>query len=1006
MKKRVKLIVNFAGMIVLASATVIGNVVCNIFESQINSYLCPPISNNKSNSTESASGEDLVKEIVMEGSVLAKNNGVLPLSKSDNNKINIFGWSVTDWVMSGGGSGTVSPKDNDWNNTVDLLKAFDLYEYGVSYNQDLIDAYSKFHKPFRNVGFGQGGQRGRTDIFEPKLNDKSVYSDELLENAKNYSDTALFVISRTGHESGDVSPDYIKVTNTEKEMLTYLGENYKNVIVLINACNTMVLDFIDTIPGIDACLVVGATGTHGARAIPYLLYGDNSPSGHFADTYAYELESNVNYDYITNIGKYTNANEYLGDLATKSDAYMDFAEGIYVGYKWYETADKEGIWNNAKYTRKVLDREGKEVTLKGYDSVVQYPFGYGLSYTKFEWSNPVITVKDKNGKEITNGTFTDESKITIDVTVKNIGETAGKDVVQVYLTAPYKDGQIEKSYVSLVGYEKTIKLEPQSEQKVSIEIDPNDFTSYDCYDKNENGFKGYELESGDYELKLMTDSHHLKEMSKNTFALKVEDTIKISKDKVTGVEVSNKFTYPTAYDGYSLDGNNGDENANIPFISRNNLPDPYEFKRGENRKITASIAKKVKITQELGDEWDNATTDVFGKEVDQTKEKWGQTNTSYKLAENGRITELGYELGANYDDARWDDLLNQLKIGSATNLVGNGYSITRINEIGLPSLLAYDGPLQIKGYNPGVDGKVGNGYTSNTVLAQTFNKKLALEWGVSYGTDCVNLNVASAWAPGTNIHRTPIGGRNFEYYSEDPFLSSTMVVNAITGLQRTGTFPYLKHFALNPTENHRNYLYNWCTEQALRETYLKSFQKAIEVADCMGLMTSYGRIGICYTGGSEALIEGVARQEWGFKGVIVTDYSYDNKFMNIDHGLRAGNDLGMGSKLNYMGADYSFNYSDSSTPRIQKQLKKAVKHACFAYAHTQLINKNWNEYIKDHPDEGKTIDSAVIIDSWNWWKPTIVAFDIMIGCGIAIWAYETIRKKSWFEGNKEDNTNE
>ena len=174
----------------------------------------------------------------------------------------------------------------------------------------------------------------------------------------------------------------------------------------------------------------------------------------------------------------------------------------------------------------------------------------------------------------------------------------------------------------------------------------------------------------------------------------------------------------------------------------------------------------------------------------------------------------------------------------------------------------------------------------------------------------------------------------------------------------------------------------------------------------MGLMTSYGRIGNCYTGGSEALIEGVTRQEWGFKGVIVTDYSYDNKFMNIDHGLRAGNDLGMGSSLNYMGADYSFNYSESATPRIQKQLKKAVKHACFAYAHTQVINKNWNEYVKDHPDEGKTIDSAVIIDSWNWWKPTIVAFDIMVGCGIVIWAYETIRKKSWFEDNKEDNTNE
>ncbi len=225
----------------------------------------------------------------------------------------------------------------------------------------------------------------------------------------------------------------------------------------------MVLEPLDNIKGIDAVLVVGATGTHGAAAIPYLLYGDTSPSGHFADTYAYELESNVNYDYITNLGKYTNASEYLGDLASKSDAYMDFVESIYVGYKWYETADHDGIWNNSKYSRTILDNEGNNKTLKGYDSVVQYPFGYGLSYTTFEWSNASIEIKDKDNKVVSDGYITDESKITINVTVKNTGDIAGKDVVQVYLTAPFTKGGIEKSYVNLVGYEKTIVLEPQSE---------------------------------------------------------------------------------------------------------------------------------------------------------------------------------------------------------------------------------------------------------------------------------------------------------------------------------------------------------------------------------------------------------------------------------------------------------------------------------------------------------------------------------------------------------------
>lgn len=1000
MNKRVKYVINFAGMLVVIASAVIGNVLCSIFESQINSFFCPPISNNSNNEVSTASGEELAKNIVLDGAVLAKNNGALPLNKSSDNKINIFGWSVTDWVMSGGGSGTVSPKDNDWNNTIDLLKAFDNYEYGVTYNQDLIDAYSAFKSPTRNVGFGQSSGRGNTIITEPAITDKTVYTDKLLEDAKAFSSTALVVISRTGHESGDLDPIYLHLTDKEKELLTYVGENYEKVVVLINACNTMVLEPLDNIKGIDAVLVVGATGTHGAAAIPYLLYGDTSPSGHFADTYAYEFESNVNYDYITNLGKYTNASEYLGDLSNKSDAYMDFVESIYVGYKWYETADHEGIWNNSKYSRTILDNEGNNKTLKGYDSVVQYPFGYGLSYTTFEWSNASIEIKDKDNKVISDGYITDESKITINVTVKNTGAVAGKDVVQVYLTAPFTKGGIEKSYVSLVGYEKTIVLEPQSEQKLSIEIDANDFTSYDCYDMNKNNHTGYELESGDYELKLMTDSHNMKKLDKNTFVVKVKDTINLTKDKYTGQDVNNKFTYPNAYDGYALDGNNGEENANIPYIKRGAFPDPYEFKKGENRKVTSEIAKKVRINQTLGDEWDNATKDVFGRDVDTSKVLWNQTSTSHKISSNGRVTELGYELGNNYDDEKWEELLNQAKISSAVNLVGNGYAIVSVNEIGLPSLSAYDGPLQIKGYNPGIDGKVGTGYPSNTVLAQTFNKKLALQWGVSYGTDCVNFNIASTWAPGTNIHRTPIGGRNFEYYSEDPYLSSTTVVNAIIGLQRTGTFPYLKHFALNPTENHRNYLYNWCTEQALRETYLKSFQKAIQVADCMGLMTSYGRAGICYTGGSEALIEGVARTEWGFKGVIVTDYSYDNKFMNIDHGLRAGNDLGMGSKLNFLGADYSFNYTETATPRIQRQLKKAIKHAAYAYLHTQCINKAWNEYVKEHPDQGETIDSAVLIDSWNWWKPTVLAIDIMVGCGIVCWAYFVIRRKEWFEEAK------
>ena len=247
MNKRVKYVLNFAGMLVVIASAVIGNVLCSIFESQINSFFCPPISNNSNNEVSTASGEELAKNIVLDGAVLAKNNGALPLNKSSDNKVNIFGWGVTDWVMSGGGSGTISPKENDWNNTVDLLRAFDNYEYGITYNQDLIDAYSSYHDPVKNVGFGQSGGRGNPNFFEPKITDKSVYTDKLLEDAKVFSSTAIVVISRTGHESGDLTPKYLNLTDTEKELLTYVGENYEKVVVLINACNTMVLEPLDNI---------------------------------------------------------------------------------------------------------------------------------------------------------------------------------------------------------------------------------------------------------------------------------------------------------------------------------------------------------------------------------------------------------------------------------------------------------------------------------------------------------------------------------------------------------------------------------------------------------------------------------------------------------------------------------------------------------------------------------------------------------------------------------------
>ena len=614
-------------MIALIVAVNIGNTVADTFALQLTAYLCPPIVDNSAVDKAQAAASELAKEVELEGATLLKNDNVLPLSKTDDKKVNVFGYGSVDWVYGGignGCSGQVRPENDDINSAVDLIKS--LKRYGISTNTEIQDFYKSWCEPVNLIKNPNEIDRTTARLLREPSMDK--YSSDLLSRAKEYSSTAIAVISRICHENIDLpnyqekggpgqvtdySRHYLEISTEEEEMLKYLGDNYEKVIVVINTGNMMELSFMDTIKGLDACVYVGTTGTQAAISIPSLLYGDTPFSGKLADTIPYSFDySPASYStwYIKN--GYTNS-------PNENGWGVDYVEGIYVGYKWFETADHEGIWNNSKYSRTILDNEGNNKTLKGYDSVVQYPFGYGLSYTTFEWSNASIEIKDKDNKVVSDGYITDESKITINVTVKNTGAVAGKDVVQVYLTAPFTKGGIEKSYVNLVGYEKTIVLEPQSEQKLSIEIDANDFTSYDCYDMNKNNHTGYELESGDYELKLMTDSHNMKKLDKNTFVVKVKDTINLTKDKYTGQEVNNKFTYPNAYDGYALDGNNGEENANIPYIKRGEFPDPYEFKKGENRKVTSEIAKKVRINQTLGNEWDNATKDVFGRDVDTSK---------------------------------------------------------------------------------------------------------------------------------------------------------------------------------------------------------------------------------------------------------------------------------------------------------------------------------------------------------------------------------------------------
>ena len=981
MNKGIIRCLNFSGMAVVIAGTIIGNVIADTHESQINAFLCAAVVNEEERNQSLEKGQELSKQIVEEGCVLLKNeNKTLPLSLDNDKKVNVFGYGSVEWCTHGEGSGRVRDETGDESQKVDLIKA--LNRYGISCNTELQDMYKKFKEPEEYI------DKINSNIIDyvtnPDFNDKNYYSDSLLENAKNYSSTAIVVITRHGSEGTDASKvrqkkykynedttrTYLDLSTEEEDMLKYVTNNFEKVVVLVNSTNIVNLSFLKTINNIGACMMVGPTGTKGATIVPKLLYGEANPSGKLVDTIPYDFKSNVNYNFTGSgyIKSYTGTEGLYGGMA-----YTDYVEGIYVGYKWYETADKEGLWND------VNNEFGK-----GYDGVVQYPFGYGLSYTSFEYE------LEKVSPEI-NSFITNETEIELNIKVTNTGNVAGKDVVEAYVSLPYTKGGIEKTSIQLCGFEKTGLIEAGKSQVVKITIDADDFKSYDCYDKNNNGFKGYELEKGDYEVKIMNDCHNISDIKvdnkvqKGVFNFKVNETLKLENDKVTGQKVSNKFTGSDAIDGASLDGIEADGyNNNIKFISRENLPNPYEYKDETRRAITDIVKKMNTMTKDWATSWDKATTDVYGNPVHNEKVTWNAKN-GLKVFENGAVTELGLKLGKDYNDPDWEKVLDQLSIEEIVTMIGPSYGTSALNSIGKPFLAEFDGPSQIRGFT---SAPRGTGYPSQTMLAQTWSKLLAYQFGLSYGADMASLNVSGTWAPGCNIHRSSFGGRNFEYYSEDTFITSEMAYNVSKGLKNTGRYAYLKHFVLNDMEVGRMWMYTWCTEQALRETYLKAFEKSVKTGMVNGLMTTYGRIGGCYTGGSEALISGVTRTEWLFNGAIISDYSNDNRFMNVDHGIRGGSDLGMGCKLNNSSTPFTLEYSTSSSNRLQYRLREVAHHVTWSW-----LNSMYAQSIYDPSKDGVSyVISTTTIEPWMWWRAVLVDLDVLVGFGCLFWIYMLFRK--------------
>ena len=827
-KTKRKLVRTEAGIAILLALVIVVNMICF---GPMNSMISLATGNGTISEETSAEATDLVEQIAEEGIVMLKNeDNILPLD--DSNKLNVFGWASTNPCYGGTGSGSLS----DAYETVTLLQG--LENAGFELNTELSDFYTDYRADRPVVGMWE------QDWTLPEPTADS-YTDDLLNNAKEFSDTAMVVITRVGGEGADLPTDlsqvtytdnsteykdfeegehFLQLSQTEEDMLNLVCENFDNVVVVYNGANAMELGFLNEHEQIKGALWCPGTGQSGFNALGRILSGEVNPSGKTSDTFVADLTATPTWN---NFGSffYDNTEEFnmtqVGFDGTEQivpPSFVNYVDGIYVGYRFWETAAAEGLIN--------------------YDEAVVYPFGYGLSYTTFTQEMGEITETD--------GT------ISFDVTVTNTGDVAGKDVVEVYYNPPYTNGGIEKATANLVAFEKTEMLEPGASEVVTITFNAEDMASYDY----QNAL-GYVLEAGDYEISINSDSHTV--IDSQTY--NVPETITYSGDNMRSTdktEVTNQFasaegdvTYLSRADGFA----NYDEATAAP--------------------ASLSMTDEQKATFLNNGNYDPANYNNEEDEMPTTG------------ADNG--VELADLRGVDYDDEQWDALLDQMTVSDMDQLIAiGGYQTSAIDSIGKVQTIDCDGPASI---NNNFTGTGSVGFPSAVMIASTWNKDIANAFGQSIGKMADEMGVSGWYAPAMNIHRSAFAGRNFEYYSEDGLLSGKIAAAAIQGAEEYGVYAYMKHFALNDQETNRNsMLCTWSNEQAIREIYLKPFEISVKEGGCDAVMSSFNYIGTEWAGGYAPLCQTVLRDEWGFRGMVLTDYFGVYGYMNSDQGIRNGTD--------------------------------------------------------------------------------------------------------------------
>lgn len=842
---------------------------------------------------------EVAEEIMEDGIVLLKNESLLPLNETK--KLNIFGWESINPAYGGAGSGGI----NDLYDIVSLNQG--LENAGFSINQELVDFYNNYGADNPEMSI----QKQSWTLPEPPVD---TYSDELIKSAKEFSDVAVVVLSRkAGEDHNDIPMDvrkaaydnnsdeyddfpegehYLQLSQTERDMVDMVCSNFDNVIVVYNGANQFELGFADEYPQIKSVVWCPGTGNVGFNALGKVFSGEVNPSGKTPDTFIYDMTTapwwnNAEKTEYTNLADMAVEGMNAGTAQVYAPAFTNYVEGIYVGYKYYETAAQEGA----------ID----------YDKTVQYPFGYGLSYTEFEQKMGELEEKD--------------GQISVDVEVTNTGDVAGKDVVEVYYKPPYTNGGIEKSSANLIEFAKTDLLQPGESQTVTVTFSIEDMASYD-----ENNAKAYVLEKGDYVISINSDSHTV--LDQKTYTAD-KDVVYKGENKRTSDDTAATNVFE-------------DAKGDVTYLSRADHFANYE--EATAAPASAELGEPYVSEYHLNSNFDK-TTYLNDEDVMPTTG-----------ADNGLT--LADMRDADYDDPRWEKLLDQLTVDEMANMIAMaGYQTAAMDSVGKVATLDFDGPAAINNNFTGV-GSIG--FPIEVVVASTWNKELAQAWGECMGKISQEMGAEGWYAPGMNTHRTAFGARNYEYFSEDGVLAGNMGAKAVEGARKYGVYSYIKHFALY--EGNAKMVSVWSNEQAIREIYLKPFEISVKQGGANAVMVSWSFLGDKWTGESSNLMNTVLRDEWGFRGMALTDFFRNNGhgFMNADAALANGVD----AMLSTFNGEEN-NVANPEHPTAVLQMRNACKNVMYT------VVSSW-AYDGEHEETGM-----------ENWKKAGIGIDIVIALFMA-----------------------